>query len=89
MIPHSKETIVFVKVLASQKLDGLFLTGDISTASQIEAHLQLFEDLYQSPVYFVLGNHDYYGGSIEAVRKMTLLGSLIHKYATGFLKEVR
>ncbi len=66
----SKETIAFVKELASQKLDGLFLTGDISTASQIEAHLQLFEDLYQSPVYFVLGNHDYYGGSIEAVRKM-------------------
>ncbi|MCK5517576.1 MAG: metallophosphoesterase, partial [Desulfobulbaceae bacterium] len=60
----------FVKELASQKLDGLFLTGDISTASKIEAHLQLFEDLYQSPVYFVLGNHDYYGGSIEAVRKM-------------------
>ena len=67
---RSKETIAFVKELASQKFDGLFLTGDISTASQIETHLQLFNDLYQAPVYFVLGNHDYYGGSIEAVRKM-------------------
>jgi len=59
-----------VKELAAQKFDGLFLTGDISTATQIEAHLQLFEDLYQAPVYFVLGNHDYYGGTIESVRKM-------------------
>ena len=66
----SKKTIAFVKELASQKLDGLFITGDISTALQIEAHLQLFEDLYQSPVYFVLGNHDYYGGSLETVRKI-------------------
>lgn len=67
---RNKETVAFIKELASRKLDGLFITGDISTASQIEAHLQLFEDLYQSPVYFVLGNHDYYGGSIETVREM-------------------
>ena len=67
---RSKETVAFVKELAARKLDGLFITGDISTASQIEAHLQLFEDVYQAPVYFVLGNHDYYGGSIETVRKM-------------------
>ena len=66
----SKETVVFVKELAAQKLDGFFVTGDISTALQIEAHLQLLEDVYQSPVYFVLGNHDYYGGSIESVRKL-------------------
>ncbi len=65
-----EETAVFMKGLAAQKLDGLFITGDVSTALKIEAHLQLFENLYQSPVYFVLGNHDYYGGSIEAVREM-------------------
>ena len=66
----SKETVGFVKELAAKKLDGLFLTGDTSTALQIEAHLQLLEDVYQSPVYFVLGNHDYYGGSLETIRKM-------------------
>ncbi len=65
-----KETATFVKDLAAQELEGLFITGDISTATQIEAHLQLFENLYQSPVYFVLGNHDYYGGSLEIVRKV-------------------
>ena len=66
----NEETAAFMKDLAAQELDGLFITGDISTATQIGVNLQLFEDLYQAPVYFVLGNHDYYGGSIEAVRKM-------------------
>lgn len=65
-----KEVISFIKELADQRFDGLFLTGDISTATQIHTHLQFFEEFYQSPVYFVLGNHDYYGGSLETVRKM-------------------
>ncbi len=60
----------FVKNLAEQEFDGLFLTGDISTAKRLEFHLQLFEDVFEGPVYFVLGNHDYYGGEIEAVREM-------------------
>ncbi len=61
--------VAFVKELATQNLDGLFLTGDISTAFQLPGHLQLFEDVFQAPAYFVLGNHDYYGGEIESVRQ--------------------
>jgi len=64
------EAIRFIEKLADQKFDGLFLTGDISTASKLEFHLQLFEKRYKTSVYFVLGNHDYYGGSIETVRKI-------------------
>lgn len=67
---QDKKTLCFVEELAAQKFDGLFLTGDISTAKRLEFHLHLFEDIYQAPVYFVLGNHDYYGGVIESVRKM-------------------
>ncbi len=63
------EAIRFVKGLAAREFEGLFLTGDISTASRLEFHLRLFEDLFKKPVYFVLGNHDYYGGAIETVRK--------------------
>ncbi len=63
-----EEEAAFVKDLANQKMVGLFLTGDISTARQIESHLQFFEDFYLLPVYFVLGNHDYYGGEIDSVR---------------------
>lgn len=67
----NSEAIRFVKGLAAPGRDGLFLTGDISTASKLEFHLRLFEDLFKGPVYFVLGNHDYYGGALEAVRKAT------------------
>ena len=47
------EAIRFVKGLAVRGLDGLFLTGDISTASKLEFHLRLFEDLFKGPVYQV------------------------------------
>lgn len=66
----NNEAAAFVRNLALKELDCLFLTGDISTANQIEDHLQLFEELYKAPVYFVLGNHDYYGGDIESVRSI-------------------
>lgn len=68
---RDQEAICFVEGLAARDLEGLFLTGDISTASKLEFHLQLFEDIFKRPVYFVLGNHDYYGGAIETVRKAT------------------
>ena len=63
------EAVCFVEELAAQRFDGLFLTGDISNAVRLEYHLQLFEEFYRAPVYFVLGNHDYYGDLIENVRK--------------------
>ncbi len=65
---RDRKAVAFVEELATLELDGLFLTGDISTAGRLEFHLRLFEDIYQAPVYFVLGNHDYYGGSVESVR---------------------
>ncbi len=48
---------------------GIFLTGDISTANQVIYHLSALEKVVQRPIYFVLGNHDYYGGTTEQVRK--------------------
>jgi len=66
-----KKVITFVEELADQGFDGIFLAGDISTAKRLEFHLQLFEDIFQAPVYFILGNHDYYGDAIESVRRMT------------------
>ena len=48
---------------------GLFVTGDISNAQAIVKHLAMLESGLSVPIYFVLGNHDYYGGRIENVRK--------------------
>ena len=60
-----------VKTLAEQSetCDVLLLTGDISVSSLLLPHLSLLESNFQKPIYFVLGNHDYYGSDIGSVRK--------------------
>ncbi|NBW06425.1 MAG: hypothetical protein EBR82_00175 [Caulobacteraceae bacterium] len=47
--------------------DGLFLTGDVSSGPFIESDLAFIAKHFKGPVYFVLGNHDYYGRHIESV----------------------
>lgn len=69
--------ISFLEQVKATNCDGVIISGDISTARGIVLHLGLIERVLQRPIYFVLGNHDYYGGSIEEVRKqMTELGKL-------------
>ncbi len=46
--------------------DVVLLAGDIAEAHSLERYLQLVGGLV--PTYFVLGNHDFYGGSIARVR---------------------
>ncbi|MDG3006434.1 metallophosphoesterase family protein [Paludisphaera mucosa] len=46
--------------------DAFAITGDIGEAHDVAGHLRAFAD--RAPVYFVLGNHDFYRGSIAGVR---------------------
>jgi predicted phosphohydrolase len=48
--------------------DAVVLTGDLSEAPQLLGHLRLLEEHWSRPIYFVLGNHDYYRSSIASVR---------------------
>ena len=54
----------FLDSVTEKRLDALFLTGDISESQCLHQHLSRFESL-GIPVYFVLGNHDYYNSSIK------------------------
>jgi Icc protein len=66
----------FCKDVLAVAPDGLLVTGDISEAPSVEAHLAFVERELRIPVYSVLGNHDYYRGSIAGVREaMRKLGS--------------
>jgi len=47
---------------------SLLLGGDITHARRLEQTLREIAELAGIPVLFVLGNHDYYGSSIAAVR---------------------
>lgn len=58
----------FFETIAAQRSDGVFLTGDISVAPSLLVHLREMAHAIQTPIYFVLGNHDFYHGSIAAVR---------------------
>ena len=61
--------IAFAEGLIKSNPTGIFLTGDLSVAKTLIYHLSAIEKVVQRPVYFVLGNHDYYGADTERVRK--------------------
>ena len=56
-----KQLVKFMKTIASNESDILILTGDISNGDRLNNHLGLICKASPVPVYFVLGNHDYYG----------------------------
>lgn len=62
------------KDIAEKQVDALLITGDISNSFGItKALLNLSEGLNDSAeklrlIFFILGNHDFYGGSIDRVR---------------------
>lgn len=47
--------------------DCCVITGDISTGDRLVEDLTAFQYVYGKPVYFVLGNHDFYGSSFREV----------------------
>jgi len=71
--PTDKVVRTFIAKIAGEKADALLITGDISNALRIEYTLGLLATL-PCPIYFVLGNHDFYEGSfasVEAIVKET------------------
>jgi Icc-related predicted phosphoesterase len=55
------------KEIRSSAVDTLLITGDIATARGVCRYLEYLADEIRKPIYFVLGNHDYYGSSIRSV----------------------
>ena len=58
----------FVIPLSKVECDGYLITGDISLAEHLIDHLEILDNLVDKPIHFVLGNHDFYGSSFNAVR---------------------
>ena len=52
----------------SERCDAVVISGDIGESPDIVSFLGEMEDVLQKPIYFVLGNHDFYGGSITRTR---------------------
>lgn len=69
-LANNPQAIVkFAESLVVDNPTGVFLTGDIATAKVLVYNLSALERVVQRPIYFVLGNHDYYGSNFVDVRK--------------------
>jgi predicted MPP superfamily phosphohydrolase len=61
--------------------DMVLITGDIGDARTLTEYLHTIESTLKLPIYFVLGNHDYYYGSIEQIRRSMVLFSNTSNFA--------
>ena len=59
------QIVEFAKQIIS---DVILITGDISTSHKFRNHIFLFERYTNRPIYYVLGNHDFYYSSINEFR---------------------
>lgn len=66
IIPAMKRR--FIDRITSINADGLILTGDISNGLWLESDLRYLAEHHKKPIYFVLGNHDYYWRHIGSVQ---------------------
>lgn len=63
----------FVLDVLAEKAEALVVTGDIAESHLLDRELRRLYDRVGLPVYYVLGNHDFYGGSIQETRRAARL----------------
>lgn len=66
---NREERFSFYRSISDHRPDALLAGGDIATASTLITFLREMESRLSLPIYFVLGNHDFYGSSIPQVRE--------------------
>jgi len=72
----------FCRSIVEANPDVVLIGGDIAVAATVEESLLMLAKQLQRPIYFVLGNHDFYKGSIAGVRakiaQLTQRASQLH-----------
>lgn len=73
---------IFYEFILITKADLVMISGDIAEAPSVKAILMEMGKDVNKPIYFVLGNHDYYFGYVNEVReemtKLTNTAPLLH-----------
>ncbi|MEQ1830296.1 MAG: metallophosphoesterase [Pirellula sp.] len=62
------EYFAFIDLVSAHAPDGVFITGDIGEAPETVGFLEDLAKRWSVPIYFVLGNHDFYRSSIAEMR---------------------
>lgn len=65
----SSQREYFIEQLLAQQLDLLLIAGDIAESGRYKTELLWLSERLQIPLYFVLGNHDFYGSLIDDIRQ--------------------
>ncbi len=58
----------FIRHVKDAAADVILISGDIAEATDVTEYLRRLDRELAPPIYFVLGNHDFYFGSIREVR---------------------
>ena len=81
-IEDSNQIERFCRNIVEANPDAVLIGGDIAVAATVEESLLMLAKHLQRPIYFVLGNHDFYKGSIAGMRakiaQLTKRASLLH-----------
>ena len=67
-VSSTSEVDTLCESIIVQDTEALLIGGDTGTANSFSRYLRMLEKRLQIPIYFVLGNHDCYGGTIEGTR---------------------
>jgi predicted phosphohydrolase len=67
-----EELAAFAAALVASEADAILITGDIAEAPSLRRLLTTVAQAVRRPIYFVLGNHDFYHGSIAEVRALAV-----------------
>lgn len=59
---------LFYQTILKTDGDAVLITGDIAEANSVNDLLTEMVNAINKPIYFVLGNHDYYRGQVETVK---------------------
>lgn len=57
----------FCASVAATDADAFVITGDIGEAPNVVMYLNQLDNYLERPIYFVLGNHDFYRGDFATV----------------------
>lgn len=72
--------------------DKILISGDIAEAPSVSNLLKEMTRIINKPIYFVLGNHDYYKGTVAAVRQemidLTKHETLVHWLPISDLQDL-
>ena len=63
------QTRGFLQTVASARPDAVLVGGDVAESHDVCEYLALMREVIHAPINFVLGNHDYYHGSIVETRR--------------------